>query len=89
MTRKPVITLPLDEARKVFDTAVGSMNFASGFLDNDEVDALRAFAVRLGLDPMDATPHVFSHSYPHPFVAGYYPTKCQWCDELEDDELHQ
>ena len=29
------ITLPLDTARKVFDTAVDSMDFGSGFLDHE------------------------------------------------------
>ena len=43
----------------VFDVAVESMDFGSGFLCDEEVDALRACAVRLGVDPMVATPENF------------------------------
>lgn len=52
-------TLPTEDLRVVFDTAVGSLDFASGFLDNDEVLALQRVAVVLGVDPMKATPHNF------------------------------
>jgi len=39
-----------------FDVAVNSMDFGSGFLCAEEVDALRAIAVLLGVDPMLGTP---------------------------------
>lgn len=39
-----------------FDTAVNSMDFGSGFLDEEEIEALRAVAVALGVDPKVATP---------------------------------
>ncbi len=42
--------------KSVFDIAVGSLDFGSGFLDNDQVDDLREIAVLLGVDPVDATP---------------------------------
>jgi len=45
--------------RIVFDVAVGSMDFGSGFLDDEEVGALREVAVILGADPADATPRNF------------------------------
>jgi hypothetical protein len=53
-------TLSTEDLRVLFDTAVGSLDFASGFLDNDEVLALRRVAVVLGVDPLEATPHNFS-----------------------------
>jgi hypothetical protein len=53
-------TLPTEDLQTVFDTAVGSLDFSSGFLDNDEVLALRRVAVVLGVDPMKATPHNFN-----------------------------
>lgn len=49
--------------RAVFDIAVGSMDFGSGFLDDEEVQMLRAAAVDLGVDPMEATPSDFKSKY--------------------------
>lgn len=46
----------------VFDTAVHSLDFSSGFLDHDEVIALRATARLLGVDPEAATPINFRGS---------------------------
>lgn len=43
----------------VFDCAIHSDNFGSGSLDDSEVDALRAVAVLLGVDPIVATPRNF------------------------------
>src|SRR5262249_49323179 len=39
--------------------AVGSMDFGSGFLDDEEVDNLRALAVVIGANPWEATPSNF------------------------------
>ena len=47
----PKLTLQI-----VFDAAVESMDFGSGFLDTEEVDALREVAGLLGVDPRVATP---------------------------------
>lgn len=49
--------------RVLFDTAVGSMDFGSGFLDDEEVAALREVAGMLGADPMVATPGKFRCGY--------------------------
>jgi hypothetical protein len=43
------------------------MDFGSGFLDTNEVEALRALAVTLGVDPIEGTPPEFVKHYPHPF----------------------
>jgi hypothetical protein len=64
-------------ARIVFDTAISSMDFGSGFLDNDEVDALRELAVLLGVDPDVATPE----SHRSRFCPGH-----QWGEWAEDTE---
>ena len=58
------ITIARSTLQVVFDTAVGSMDFGSGFLDNEEVSALRACATALGVCPCKATPS--NH------VANYY-----------------
>lgn len=62
------VTVARDVAQRVFDTAVNSMDFGSGFLSTDEVDALRAFAVLIGVDPMNATPGGFRGQYAHEFT---------------------
>lgn len=78
----------------VFDVAVNSMDFGSGFLDNEEVEALRAAAVDLGVDPMEATPHGFKAEYcpghepvEHKARAGYRSlVRCKICNwRLCDD----
>jgi hypothetical protein len=53
----------LDIWRVVFDTAVHSMDFGSGFLDDAEVEALRAAARLLGVDPWLSTPERFRCKY--------------------------
>jgi hypothetical protein len=49
--------------RALFDTAVHSMDFGSGFLDDEEVASLRAVAVILGVDPLEGTPGNFKCKY--------------------------
>ena len=57
------VTIDREVLQKTFDTAVNSMDFGSGFLDDDEVTALRACAEVLGVDPMVATPQNFLCKY--------------------------
>ena len=45
-----------EDLQKVFDTAVSSLDFSSGYLDHDEVISLRKIAKLLGVDPDLATP---------------------------------
>jgi hypothetical protein len=49
--------------RALFDIAVSSMDFGSGFLDDEEVARLREVAELLGVDPMAATPENFRCKY--------------------------
>ena len=67
-----VVSAPKDVLRIVFDTAIGSLDFGSGFLDDEEVTALRTMAGLLGVDPNEATPYNFRAKYPHP----YDPHRC-------------
>jgi hypothetical protein len=54
-----------DDVRLLFDMAIGSMEFGSGLLDDEEVLQLRRIAVRLGVDPDEATPYNFrNHVWP-------------------------
>ncbi len=50
------ITVPFEALQVVFDTAVTSMDFGSGFLDTEEVNALREIAKILGVPLVVATP---------------------------------
>lgn len=61
------ITIPKHSAQVLFDALCSSMDFGSGFLDTEEVEALRALAVALGVDPSEATPSEFESSYAHAF----------------------
>jgi hypothetical protein len=63
------VTIPKLTAQILFDALVQSMDFGSGFLDTEEVEALRAMAVVLGVDPAQATPAEFTARYPHTFKA--------------------
>lgn len=58
-------SIPLDTAQTVFDIAVNSLDFGSGFLDTEGVEALRAYAEIIGVDPRVATPENF--------ICTYYP----------------
>ena len=77
----------------VFDVATNSLDFGSGFLDDEEVKALRAAAVDLGVDPMEATPHGFRAKYcpghqpkTHVAPAGVRTiTRCEICHWVFSD----
>jgi hypothetical protein len=49
--------------RALFDVAVSSMDFGSGFLDDEEVVSLRRAAEIIGVDPAVATPQNFRCKY--------------------------
>jgi hypothetical protein len=51
------------DLRAVLDVATMSMDFGSGFLDNEQVEALRKLASIIGLDPIVATPSNFVCQY--------------------------
>ena len=61
------ITIPKETGQILFDALVQSMDFGSGFLDSEEVEALRGLAVAIGVDPNTATPDEFAAGYPHPY----------------------
>lgn len=47
----------------LFDLVVGSMDFGSGYMVDEEVEAMREVAVLLGVDPMNGTPENFKCKY--------------------------
>lgn len=96
MTTVTAVTqVPTEDLKALFDVAVGSLNFTSGFLDTDEVNMLRRIAVLIGADPMEGTPDGFAKQYPHPFterVKTWPPSSwadcCRRCDQRADDKVH-
>ncbi len=53
------VTIPRWVLQAVFDVAVGSLDFGSGLLCDDDVLALRELAKALGVDPETASPSAF------------------------------
>lgn len=51
------------DLRAIMDVATGSMDFGSGFLDNEQVEALHVGAVILGIDKIIVTPSNFVCQY--------------------------
>lgn len=65
-----IISIRKGDLRAVLDCATGSMDFGSGFFDNEQVEALRKAATMLGIDPSVVTPSNFECLYggQHPWV---------------------
>lgn len=91
-----VTQVPTEDLRALFDVAVGSLNFTSGFLDTEEVETLRRIAVLIGADPMEGTPNNFASQYPHPFterIKTWPPSPwadyCRLCDLRAAAAVHQ
>jgi hypothetical protein len=57
------ITVTKKVLRDVLDVATMSMDFASGFMDDEQVEALRTAAVALGIDQMVVTPSHYVCKY--------------------------
>ncbi|SCF42419.1 hypothetical protein GA0070618_6657 [Micromonospora echinospora] len=68
-----------EHLRILFDALCHSLDFGSGFLDTEEVNALRAIAGYLGVNPMVATPSEFVTQYTHDFEASDAPTRPGKC----------
>lgn len=89
-----MILMARGNVQEMFDIIVGSLDFGSGFLYEDQIQMLRAVAEQLGVNPMVATPSNYSKSYPHAFEAKVIPgggevtTWCKYCIELPDKPWH-
>lgn len=88
------IVVPREDLRALFDLAVNSLNFGSGFWDTDDTNAARRIAVALGVDPMEATPSEFRRQYKHTFDPYVHPRAgatdtCRWCSSMAAAKVHQ
>lgn len=78
-----------EDLKALFDLAVSSMDFGSGFLDSDEVSMLRRVAVTIGVDPWVATPHLFRSQFPHPYEEKeWYVGYCSFCNAGRESSCH-
>ena len=73
------LEIEADVLRCVFDAAVNSLDFGSGFLDDEEVEALRAIAGALGIDPMTGTPEKFKCKYGVPHEPSWWNMRAGTC----------
>ena len=83
------VAVPRTLLQLLFDIAVGSMDFGSGFLGDEEVTALRQTAELLGVDPLEGTPYEYRKRMAHAF-ASYERNNsyCRWCSQQADAEVH-
>lgn len=90
-----------DDVKALLDIATQSLDFSSGFLDDEEVALLRRVAEAVGVDPMAVTPENFKRrfepkgkttrapgrDYAHDYRE-WKPDRCFWCTHGEDHPLH-
>lgn len=75
---KKVVVIAEEDLKTIFDLAVNSLDFGSGFWDQPEVDVARRLAEILGLDPFGvATPREMKANYPHVFVPIWHSVFCR------------
>ena len=102
--RAELVMLPKAAVQALLDIAVSSMDFGSGFWEQDETDAARYIAKQLGVDPLEATPPDMRKNYPHSFVTRetritqkpyweggavtYTDERCKWCGQNEWVDIH-
>ncbi len=69
-----VVSIRKGDLRAIMDVGTMSMDFGSGFLDNEQVEALRKGAGLLGIDPITVTPSNFTCQYkpPHQWKESSY-----------------
>lgn len=89
-----MVLMPRGNVQELLDIIVGSLDYGSGFLDQEQIEILRAVAEMLGLDPMSATPSEYRKSYPHTYEAYFNTyinkeaTVCKWCAHPSDAPWH-
>ncbi len=97
------IQIEREQLQAIFDLAVGSMDFGSGFWETKDALAARKVAELLGLDPMEGTPYAMSKHFGHPFnpwppaacdrpccaaAAQVYAHRCRHCSDPADAVQH-
>lgn len=62
-----MISIPKEVARIIFDLAVSADSACSGYMDTEDVLAMRHLAGLLGVDPAVCTGSEFAAQFPHTF----------------------
>lgn len=88
MSEPEMVTLTREQLRLIFDLAVGSMDFGSGFWYEEDVMAARAVAKILGVDPGEGTPTNFRSEFNHPLDGPDFRGLCRVCLEPPDHASH-
>lgn len=76
------------DLQTLFDLAVGSLDFGSGFWDVDDVEAADRIATALGVDTASSG-GTYAKRMPHAFKTGPYPNWCGYCGNALTDQRHQ
>jgi hypothetical protein len=90
------VTIKAEKLRVLVDVIAGSMDFGSGFLDIEDVEALWYAAEILGISQMDVTPSEFKHLIPHSFesypegsrMVKFWSDRCMKCGKDEGIVAH-
>lgn len=70
-----MISIRRGDLRALLDLSTSSMDFGSGFWDNEQTEIARKIAGVLGVDPMIVTPANFSCQYGGPEQHQWVPAK--------------
>lgn len=73
----------------IFDLAVNSLDFGSGFWDDEDVKWGRRAAEVLGVDPMVATPMTYRQTFFHRFSPSKFAGQCSLCYLPEESDVHR
>ena len=65
------VTIRREDAQRIFDLAVGADSACSGYMDTDDVRAMRQLAEALGVDPAVCTSSEFVTQFPHVYEPGH------------------
>lgn len=82
------VMIAREDLRMLYDLAVGSLDFGSGFWDIDDVEMAHRIAEVLGVDKV--TPYLPRKQVPHkPRPAAWAPKMCALCSRDVTDQIHQ
>lgn len=82
------VTIAREDLQLLYDLAIGSLDFGSGFWDIDDVEMAHRIAEVLGVDKV--TPSLPRKQVPHKArPAAWAPKMCALCSRDVIDQIHQ
>lgn len=82
-----LISIPFEDAQRIFDLAVNADSACSGWMESDDVDSMRKLGAALGIKDDVWMGREFLARRPHDFKAG--PRGCLVCGLPVSWGLHQ